>query len=223
MRFPFRDFRAEQDALQNAEHRPTANEHDKIIIEQPVQGINQDLTADTNSFTYSLEEIELIKQQAFAAGQAEALQMFAKESEQVEREKVQALEQIAKYILMINEQLHEAKQRHYNECISLAIAIARKIISNTSVEVVAAGTLSFVRTILDKATPPAPVLITVHQSIQSLVEQACSEMIKRKEIEVVVDHGLGLSDCKIEWSDGMVVKNTNQILDEISALLGSPS
>lgn len=166
--------------------------------------------------TLTLDEIETLKRDAYAAGQRTG------ETGQAKRQ-ADALSLIAQRIDALGGALDEALKPARADAVSLAYATALKLARNTIAKFPEQEIrLLIARCIEEQKTEPHLVLRVndaLHDSMREAVKTMAEARAFGGRIHVIGEPQIPAGDCQIEWADGGLERNLDSALGQIEAVI----
>jgi len=176
--------------------------------------------------TFSEQELEVAKEEAFAKGREEAL---SESATAIEAQIVEATKSIGEKLdaLVVGQLL--ANKDIFADAVRISQAITKKTFPYTTIEQKTAEIEDVVRQVLAQVMEEPRVGIQVNPAIEALlqerIEQISSDTHFDGRLYVTANDSVEEGDCKIEWSSGGAERNLKAIIagaDElIEATLGS--
>lgn len=170
--------------------------------------------------TFSEEEVEIARQQGYEAGKEEGL---AATTETLTK-------QINETLVKIDEKLIPAfqKQDSINHEISraahsLAIGVCKKMMPAMAKQNSFGEVEKVIEEVFSKALEVPSITIVVHADLVEAVEIRLCELAKEKEykgrIHVKANKANEPSDCRVDWANGGIERNTNELWANITSIL----
>ncbi|HKS86590.1 MAG TPA: FliH/SctL family protein [Pseudolabrys sp.] len=152
----------------------------------------------------------------FAAGQQQEQQEAAKRT-------ADALSAIAESLGRLDGALGTIEARHETEAVEVAVAVARKlatalVASEPFAEISALATECFHHLV---STPHIAVRVApgIHESAKAKIEEIARSRGFEGRLAVISDESLADGDCRIEWTDGGVVRDRVATAAEIDEMV----
>ncbi|MEO5338358.1 MAG: FliH/SctL family protein [Magnetospirillum sp. WYHS-4] len=170
--------------------------------------------------TFSEEEMQQARDQAFAAGKEEGLREAVGAAE---RRIADALELMGVRMVHVMDGLAKANEDATSSAVTVASGIVRKLLPNLSrrgaVEEVAAVVAEVMGRVLDEPR----LLLRVDPEGHSALEARVLELARGKGYEgrvtVMGDPALVPGDCRIEWSNGGAERDMAALWQEVDAVI----
>lgn len=183
-------------------------------------------TPDTQAVTqikkmrWTEEEIEILKADAHAAGAAEAMSDIETQTTQ---QTAAAAEEVANTVATALKDLSSAENNIRVEAAELSFKIAKKLseaLINRHPQVEIDAVIQECLTHLSHE-PRLVIRVTDTSALQieESIQQAAKERGMDGKIMVVGDAALKLGDCQIEWSDGGVTRNKDELERQTSEII----
>lgn len=179
--------------------------------------------------TFSEDEMKAAErdgyQKGFIAGIADGRGQAESEQAEVDRQLVKTAEGFVNTIAPIFADYRRMMMEMREQMPKVALCIARKVASNAleanAQTVVEEMALRCCETMI--AEPK--LTITVHEKLRDTVERKLKDMVQRQSaaahIVVVGDAAMPQEDCKIEWHNGAMQRNTAQFWQQIDKVVDS--
>ena len=170
--------------------------------------------------TFSEEEVEIARQQGYEAGKEEGL---AATTEILTK-------QINETLIKIDEKLIPAfqKQDSMNHEISraahsLAISICKKMMPAMAKQNSFGEVEKVIEEVFSKALEVPRITIVVHADMVEAIELRLKELAEEREfkgrIHVKANKATESSDCRVDWANGGIERNTNELWANITSIL----
>lgn len=183
-----------------------------------------------NFIRISSEEFDRIKSEAFNKGKEEGLhegvnknKLEEKEAPLNEDQTAQTIKKIDKKLESLEGQLAITLGKWHDNCITLAYAIAERVIDDVATYVPVNIIEEFLKKHLALFHHDITIAIEVNDSCFESVKKLIDHMVDSNHygftINVYQNKEIELGDCKIKWSDGEFIKNKEIILKEIKKIL----
>jgi flagellar assembly protein FliH len=180
-------------------------------------GVDGQSSAPVRKSRFSEEEIEALKAEARAEGNAEALGSI--EVKALEANSV-ALARIADTASQAFNNLNNVKNEVQAEAAELALNVARKLADALLALQPATEIEAVIQECLKHLNREPRLVVRINDAlvtdIQTSMQQAAAERGMAEKMMVVGDPTIALGDCEIEWSDGGVIRSRAD-LDEHAA------
>ncbi len=211
------------------------------VVDKDIIKVGENLEEEKSEyFQLTKAEIEQLKSEAFAEGKTEALQEFAnlnnskeqlisQERESDNTSQLALEEQIKEAVIRIDAQMSEISKHVQailkglsDQCLELALAIAKKIISSTIDYIPQKLVINFLQDKLYLLLEENNIEIIVHSKVYDYIVEYINNIKDSKLnaiIKISVDDKMGVADCKIDWRKGAFLKSSELLLQELSAML----
>ncbi len=169
--------------------------------------------------TFSEEELEQARKEAFAKGRAEALEESRQSREQYI---AQQLEKIASTLpgLFTAEEMRE--KAYENESVALALMAFRKLFPALNAAQGFEEIKEMLTAVLDSQHQQSEIKIEVEPDAVDGIREHLETISKRLgtgRFEVSGNEALGTGDCKVAWKDGGAVRDATGLAREIEKQL----
>ena len=173
--------------------------------------------------TYSQSELDKEKALSFGDGLqkgiAEGRSGAENEQSQVNLQVQQLMNRLAADLTVAKQEFLELYQSKYHELIGLALAVAGKVAGTALKENSDQVISSLIEQTLPMLLRQPKVTIAVHPDIKSVMEAHVLKISMESGYEgaaaVNANPALAISDCRLEWQDGAVERNSENIWKEI--------
>ncbi len=170
------------------------------------------LVAHICKIRWTEEEIDSLKSEARTAGAEEALGSIATQTAQ---KNAAAGEQIAAAAAAALSSFEQIKTDIQTEAAKLSLSIAQKL-TGALIDLHPREEIdAVIRECLTHLTQEPRLVIrvadTLATQVENSIQQAASERGMADKIMVVGDHTLQLGDCKVEWSDGELIRSREKL------------
>ena len=178
------------------------------------------ILAQIKKTRWTEEEIEVLKADAHAAGAAEAMSAIETQTAQ---QNATAWEQIASAATNALTDISEAENNIRADAIKLSFDISRKL-SDALITLHPKGEIdAVIQECLTHLSHQPRLVIrvadTLAQQIEDSIQQAAEERGMADKVMVVGDTELKLGDCRIEWSDGGVSRNWDDLISQTTEII----
>lgn len=182
------------------------------------EAVEEDVPVQEEAPTYSEDELNAARDEAFAAGKQEGEKEAADATDLKISDALAAVEEGLSEIFRIQEETNETMLKN---AISVATTVVRKLFPSLN-ETNALGEVeNLVVTTLEKVMDEPKITIHVAEELRPGLEQRIDSLIKGYEgkLKVLGDGGMALGDCRIEWSEGGAERNTDAMWKEIDLII----
>lgn len=170
--------------------------------------------------TYSEADLKSAHDQAYAAGREAGIQ---EAGAALEQRAAQALGAIAEHLGKLGEEQRNAAEQAARDSAAVAVAVTRKVLPALAER----GAIEEVQRLVDEALALAreePRLrIVVHESLRdSLSDRIDAAAIKQGfagQVDIAADPEIGVTDCRVIWSNGGAARNSAALWAEIDAIV----
>ncbi len=170
--------------------------------------------------TYSDEQLAQARQAAFADGQAQARAEAAKD---VERAIAMTLQQIADGIGGLQDGFETAVERHRQDALQAALAIARKLAGELISREPLAEVEGAVRESLQHLTNEPHVVVRTAENLVDPLREKLDELSLRSgfrgKVVLLGEPDILPGDCRIEWADGGAERRLEHLNTSMDAIV----
>lgn len=199
--------------IRNIPSNATRFQFDTIFAADAARGISG---AGRARSTYAADEVEAMRRDAHAAGHAAALAEAA-------HSQALALTAIAQSASVLIEQFDSQIDAIRLESAGLALAVARKIAGAALSMAPQADLEAFLSDCLNKLHKEARLVVTVTPDnadyLRSRIEDLAHQSGFAGRVIVVPEPSMRITDCRIEWADGGIEKNIDDLFASIEEQL----
>ncbi len=170
--------------------------------------------------TFSEEEVEEARQKGFDAGKEEGRREAADATEQ---KLLETIEQACTQLADVYNTQTEANREIGREMISVATAIAKKMFPDLNARNALGEVERVVQETLKAVTEEPRIQIMVNPELREPLSERLSTMTHRAGFEGKVfvnpDPAMQLGDCRIEWSNGAAVRDSEEMWQMIDKII----
>ncbi len=197
----------------NIPNQPTRFQFDTVFAADSARGISGMTRARS---TYAADEVETMRREAHAAGHAAALAEAA-------HSQALALTAIAQSASVLIEQFDLQIDTIRMESAGLALAVARKLAGAALSIAPQADLEAFLSECLNKLHREARLVVTVTPDNADYLRSRINELTDQSgfagRVIVVPEPSMRVTDCRIEWADGGIEKNIDDLFASIEEQL----
>ncbi len=174
--------------------------------------------------TFSEAELEEARTQAHAAGLAEGVAQARRElaADQAQRLNVLLAELTDRVATLLTEEAARVTQSR-EMTMQIALAIARKLLPDYTVRHGLAEVEAAVRHVLTGLGDEPRLVVRVAEEQLEAVTLAVQPEAERSgfagKLIFLADTALGAADCRVEWADGGLERDTMRLWDEVDRLV----
>ncbi len=170
--------------------------------------------------TFSEEELEAAKQEAFNKGKEEAL---SESATAIENQIVETTKSISEKLdSLIIGQL-TANKDIFSDAIKVSHAVTKKAFPMTTTEQGSTEIENVIRQVLVQVLEEPRVEVHVHPTIQSLlqerVEKVSADTHYDGRLYITADENVAEGDCEIKWSNGGAERNLDDLISQADAII----
>lgn len=170
--------------------------------------------------TFSLQELEAARDEAYVAGHTAALQEAEAATERLASE---SLHFIAQGLRGLAGTIDQPYQRLEPMAVEVAVAICRRVLPMVSLRYGTAEIEGLVRQILPTIIEQPRIVVRVHPALSAQVRQSLKPVVADTGFEgrlmVLDDTGVQPGDTRIEWADGGIERDTPRTWHEIMQVI----
>lgn len=168
--------------------------------------------------TYSEDELNAAREEAFAAGRQEGANEATDASERKIADALAAIEGGLSELFRTQEKTNETMLK---SAISVAATVARKLFPDLNRKNALGEIENLVVTTMEKVMEEPKVTVRVSEELRPGLEQRIDSLIKGCEgkLTVLGDADMALGDCKIEWKEGGAERNTGAMWKDIDLII----
>ena len=156
-------------------------------------------------------------QNGYAAGQQDEAAAAAQRT-------AAAFEQVGATLERFARGLVAAEQRIERESIELALTVARKLVPELMVRQPFGEIEALVTECFRQLTSAPHVVVRVNDALHETATQQLTEIARTRGFEgrlvVIAEPEIALGDCKIEWADGGVTRDSDAVHNAIAEAVG---
>ena len=182
------------------------------------EAVEEDVPVQEEAPTYSEDELNAARDEAFAAGKQEGEKEAADATDLKISDALAAVEEGLSEIFRIQEETNETMLKN---AISVATTVVRKLFPSLN-EANALGEVeNLVVTTLEKVMDEPKITLHVAEELRPGLEQRIDSLIKGYEgkLKVLGDGGMALGDCRIEWNEGGAERNAEAMWKDIDLII----
>mgnify|MGYP003692577847 CR=1 FL=1 len=197
------DFDAPEDSLQPE------------LVEEEVEVVEEEVAP-----TFSEEELAQARDEGFKAGKEEGRKEFAEATEQ---RILEAMDSVSENLANIFSEQAQANQDIAKEMIQISTAIAKKMFPDLNARNALGEVERVVQDTLKAITDEPRVQIMVHPDLREPLTDRLTAMTQRTgfdgKVYVNPDNTVNLGDCRVEWSHGAAVRDSDTIMEQIDEII----
>src|SRR5690606_21142034 len=164
-------------------------------------------------------ELEAVRAESFAAGHRAGVE---EERAASERRRVEALERIAAALAASEEIVATgsaaAERRAVDTALAVARAVAPELLRRNGVAEVEATLRDCLRDLIDEPRLVVRVAAEVLDTIKERLPALTGRTGFSGRVILLAEEGMPPGDCRIEWADGGVERNTARLMHEIDMI-----
>lgn len=170
--------------------------------------------------SFSEEELEDAKKEAFEQGKVEALKESATAIENQIVDTTKAIDE------KLNALIHEQKVANrdiFSDAIKVSQAITKKMFPSIIIEQSVPEIENVLRQILTQVMEEPRVTIHINPAVEDALNERIGKISTETQFEgrllVTASDSIGEGDCTIEWSNGEAERNMENLLSEADAII----
>jgi flagellar assembly protein FliH len=187
------------------------------VFENPENGVSSG-DGQTGANWYSGKQITDIQQENYNSGFTDG---EARERQSTERCQAQALEVIGTRMAVVVESHNAALGQAADEAAALSLAIARKLVPTLLDQQPLAEVEALLRENLSQLINEPRIVVRVPDALVDALGQTIDALAQTNgfagRVVLLPDATLSGSDCRMEWADGGVERDTDDIWRDIEA------
>lgn len=180
----------------------------------------EDIEEEPAAPTFSEEELQAARDEAFEAGKAEAISQSSASLEQQISMIVAALQNDFASLSSMQQEANEATMR---DAVQIATTIISKVLPAYVQEHGAAEIEAFVRATLSTLFAEADVIVRAPEATAADLAERLTPVADALgvagKLKIAADPALGPADCRMEWGNGGAERNAAQIMSDIDAMV----
>lgn len=200
----------------------------KFLFERSFDVVEEDVAESTAAEpepevvvpTFSEEELNAAREQAFAQGREQGLAEAAAATEQAILQALAVLDQRLAEILQLAANSHAAAT---DDAVTVAVGIARKLFPALSAQGALAEVERMVAEAMHLVLGEPRLAVYVNEAIlpalAERVDALSAQAAYRGQVELKPDAALPLGDCRVEWTDGGAQRDTAALWRAIDEIL----
>ncbi|WP_141415240.1 FliH/SctL family protein [Caenispirillum bisanense] len=166
--------------------------------------------------TFSLQDVEAARDEAYVAGHTAALQEAEAATERLASE---SLHFIAQGLRQLGATMNEPYKRLEPMAVEVAVAICRRVLPMVTLQYGTAEIEGLIRSILPTIIEQPRIVVRVHPALSGMVRDGVQPVIADTGFEgrllVVDDAAIQPGDARLEWADGGIERDTPRTWGEI--------
>jgi two-component system response regulator FlrC len=170
--------------------------------------------------TFSSEELQAARDEAFEAGKAAGV---AQSNTEFETQIAEATASIQKNFSTLSAAQAEANEATMRDAVKVASTIVKKLVPEYAKLNGLAEVDAFVQATLSTLFAEAEIIVRTPEAITAEISNRLEPVAMASglsdRLKVVVDPALGPMDCKIEWGSGGAERNSEQLIAEVDAVV----
>lgn len=170
--------------------------------------------------TFSEEEVEQARQEGFEAGKIEGL---AATTEELTKHIAASLAGIDQKLTQAFQTQTAANAELHRAALAVGVGIARKMFPALAERNAFDEVERVVLSVFDKIIEEPRITFSVHPGVITEIEKRISEISVSKGYEglvtVHIDETLAASDCKVEWANGGIERDTHEMWRDINRII----
>ncbi len=183
-----------------------------------------DLDADPPPPTYSQEDLDAATRDAAAKAHAKGREeAFAEAKASLDQQVANVLGAINQNIGRIIDAELTREKSYEQESVRLSLAVFKKIFPHIQEKYGFEELSNILEKTVNNQEVQSKISIQVppevHLGVQAFIEQTFPSAAQSRKIEVLPNETVPAGGCKLSWSDGGAVRDTQAIADEITRLM----
>ncbi len=166
--------------------------------------------------SYTPDEVDEIKKSAYAEG-------LTGVEAQVAQQNAQIMGQISESMVRVITHLEQEVKRIQADATQLAVAVAKRLCANMLEREPETEIIALIERCLDSLPAEPHIVVRVAEGVSADLKPTITEMAAQKgfdgKILVVPEPALDGADCRIEWADGGVERDTQSLIEKVEAIV----
>ncbi len=166
--------------------------------------------------SYTLEEVDAIKQEAYAEGLAGVEAQMAQQNAQI-------LGQVSESMLQVISQLGAETTRLREQAVDLALVVANRLCGTLLEKEPEAEIVGLISRCLDALPSEPHIVVRVGEAVSEPVKSAVSALAAEKgfngKVLVVAEPTIQTADCRVEWADGGIERDMTALSSQIDDIV----
>ena len=162
--------------------------------------------------SYTPEEVEAIRQEAYAEGVAGVEAQMAQQNAQI-------LGQVSESMLQVISHLGTETTRLREQAVDLAMVVANRLSGTLLEKEPEAEIVALISRCLDALPSEPHIVVRVGDAVSDAVKAAVSDLAAEKgfngKVLVVAEPTIQTADCRVEWADGGIERDMAALSSQI--------
>lgn len=170
---------------------------------------------------YTKEKIEILKLESFNKGWAECEVAQKKLLDKVKEDNIHnILEKIQANLANINETIESKYENLSKDCVELSYIIAEKLVGKLNKKFPNEAILEFLSRNLPLLSHTNEIKIMVNPDNFIQIEDYLNNSHRESmiKIKLIKDDLININDCKIDWGNGVIKKDTKQVKEDLEEI-----
>ena len=170
--------------------------------------------------SYSQSELDAAVKSAEEQGYEKG---FSSATTELQKAAATALEEINNRLVALLSGEVENRREAEASALKFAVELVRKLLPNLEVEVAKQEVEAFLSDNFSKFRGEKNLSFSFHPDMAAEIAPQLSKLAEKNDFEgkisVHKDINMGLSDCRVEWRNGGVERNTEEVLEKVENIL----
>ncbi len=166
--------------------------------------------------SFTLEEVDAIKEEAYAEGLNGVEAQMAQQNAQI-------LGQVSESMLQVISQLGAETTRLREQAVDLALVVANRLCGTLLEKEPEAEIVGLISRCLDALPSEPHIVVRVGEAVSEPVKSAVSALAAEKgfngKVLVVAEPTIQTADCRVEWADGGIERDMAALSSQIDDIV----
>jgi flagellar biosynthesis/type III secretory pathway protein FliH len=179
----------------------------------------KDIIVEQNEYTK--ERVEVLKLESFKNGWSECEKAQKKLVEQEkEGDMINLLAKIESNLLNIYETIESKYDNLSKDCVELSYVIANKLVGRLSEKFPNEVILDFLGKSLPLLTHANDIKVSVNPENLSHIKGYIDNVSQHSTIKIklIEDESINVNDCKVDWGNGLIKKDTEKVKEDLESI-----
>jgi flagellar biosynthesis/type III secretory pathway protein FliH len=179
----------------------------------------KDIIVEQNEYTK--EKVEALKLESFENGWAECEKAQQKLADQVKKDNTSnLLMKIESNLFNIYETIESKYDNLSKDCVELSYVIANKLVGKLSEKFPNEVILDFLSKSLPLLTHANDIRVSVNSKNLPHIKSYIDDVNQNSTIKIklVEDEAIDIDDCKVDWGNGLIKKDTEKVKKDLESI-----
>ncbi len=179
----------------------------------------KDIIVEQNEYTK--EKVEVLKLESFKSGWAECEKAQKKLAEQDKEGDIAGLlAKIESNLLNIYETIESKYDNLSKDCVELSYVIANKLVGKLSDKFPKEVVLDFLGKSLPLLTHANDIKVSVNPENLAHIKDYVDNVSQHSTIKIklIEDESINVNDCKVDWGNGLIKKDTEKVKEDLESI-----